>query len=51
MISCFEICPLLLGSGKFATPCERTQLEKAREWEFGDWEFTDSFALEPIDDG
>lgn len=38
------------GSGKFGTPCERTQREKARSWEVADPPGFDE-PLEPADDG
>jgi hypothetical protein len=47
--------PLLLGSGKFGTPLERMQWEKASSWAFTDWVFVDPPPFgeppEAVDDG
>src|SRR5580704_10110855 len=47
--------PLLLGSGKFGTPRERTHWAYVSSWEFADREFVDPPAFveppEPVDDG
>ncbi len=51
----FGHTPLLFGSGKFGTPLERMQWEKASGWEFTDELFVEPPALEvppePVDDG
>jgi hypothetical protein len=47
--------PLRVGSGKFGTPCERMQWEKATGLELAVWELTGLPAFdeppEPVDDG
>ena len=47
--------PLLVGSGKAGTPCERMQWEKATAWELAAWELAGPPAFDeppgPVDDG
>ena len=45
----FGHTPLLSGSGKFGTPSERMQWEKASGWEIGDWELGEPAALGELD--
>src|SRR5579862_6856108 len=46
----FGHTPPLSGSGKFGTPSELMQWEKASGWEIGDWEFVDPPAFAETDD-
>jgi hypothetical protein len=48
----FGQTPLLLGSGKFGTPLERMQREKASGWESTDWVFVGPPAFDvPVEGG
>ncbi len=51
----FTLLRACLGVGKFGTPCERMQWEKATSWEFAAPELADPPAFveppEPVDDG